>query len=128
MFGGQSQLNMFNSQGNAMSNLYTYGMMNSLSRQRQQLRVPLRLGAPLAAPSASPVAVARVQSRLAKIPQLRGIGSVAVQVDGRVAVLKGQVASEHDRDLLTRLVLLEPGISDVRNELQVASAPATPAP
>jgi osmotically-inducible protein OsmY len=120
LFGGQSQMSMFNQA------MYNYGMANSLSRQQQQLRVPLRLGfAVPATPSASPVAVARVQSRLAKIPQLRGIGSVAVQVDGRVAVLRGQVASEHDRDLLTRLVLLEPGISDVRNELQV---PTTAAP
>lgn len=129
MFGNQGGFNNFNS----MNNLFNAaGMYNSLSRQRQQLRVPLRLG-PNSFPfsAAAPAATAtgpnlRVQSRLARIPQLKDRGAVQVEMEGKVAVLRGAVASQHEWDLIERLVLLEPGIENVRNELQVA--PPLPAP
>ncbi len=53
-------------------------------------------------------------------------GPINVQVEGRVAVLTGTVQSEHGRDIAARLALLEPGISEVRNELIVD--PAEPKP
>lgn len=51
---------------------------------------------------------------------------VEVTVDGRTATLRGQVATEYDRILAERFVRMEPGISQVINELVVARAP-TPA-
>ena len=45
---------------------------------------------------------------------------VAVAVQGSTAVLQGTVATEHDRELAEALVRLEPGISHVVNELQIA--------
>ena len=109
---------------NAMNN---FGMYNSRFNRRQQLRVPIRLGfAHTALLPPSPEVALRVQNRLARIPQLRDSGPLAVEMDGRVAVLRGEVVSQHERELVARLVLLEPGISDVRNELQVASAATVP--
>ena len=61
-----------------------------------------------------------------KIPQVRGSGSVNVAMEGQIAVLRGEVKSQHDRDLIGRMLLLEPGVSDVRNELVVA--PPVPSP
>jgi hypothetical protein len=56
-------------------------------------------------------------------------GGVNVQIEGKTAVLKGTVASDHDRDLAAKVAMLEPGVSQVKNELQVAgSAPRAAAP
>jgi hypothetical protein len=131
--GGLSSMGGFNSM-NPMGSLYSAGLYNSLSRQRQQLRVPLRLGPdsfPFFPGTAPPIATGpnlRVQNRLARIPQLKERGSVQVAMEGQVAILRGEVASQHDRDLVGRVVLLEPGVADVRNELQVAPANQSPAP
>ena len=94
---------------------------------RQQLRVPLRLGPNGVSFSSMAPAVAtgpnlRVQNHLARIPHLKSPGSVKVEMEGQVAILRGEVGSQHERDLVARLVLLEPGIADVRNELLVPSA------
>jgi osmotically-inducible protein OsmY len=130
MFGNQGGFNSMNQFGNSFMNSQTF---NAMSRQRQQLRVPLRLGPNGLSFSSTTPAVAtganlRVQNHLARIPQLKSSGSVQVEMEGQVAVLRGAVASQHERDLVARLVLLEPGIADVRNELQVASALPVPPP
>lgn len=52
-------------------------------------------------------------------PSLHATRPIEVLVEGRVATLRGEVASEHDRLLAERLILFEPGIDSVRNELKV---------
>jgi len=51
---------------------------------------------------------------------------IAVSVEDETATLRGEVASERDRDLAEFLVLFEPGISKVLNELTVRNAADTP--
>jgi osmotically-inducible protein OsmY len=120
----------FNSPMNTLNNLYAASMLNNLSRQRRPLRMPVTVGiepTPALIAAAQPANVAqRVQTKLERIPQVRGSGSVSVTMDGKRAVVKGQVKSERDRELIGRMLLLEPGVGDVQNELVVA-APA-PAP
>jgi len=53
-------------------------------------------------------------------------GRIEVSVEGATAILRGEVASEHDRRLARLLLLLEPGISNVRNDLIVNPAEPTP--
>jgi osmotically-inducible protein OsmY len=131
MFGSQGGFGSTNQFGNSFFNS---AMSNAMSRQRQQLRVPLRLGPNGVSFSSAPRAAAtgpnlRVQNHLARIPQLKDRASVQVEMVDKVAVLRGEVASQHERDLVARLVLLEPGIVDVRNELELATpAPAKPSP
>jgi osmotically-inducible protein OsmY len=112
--GGRSnQFNQFrNMFGSQFGNQFNF---------RQQLRVPVRLGFTPAARPAPTVISGRVQSRLERIPRVRNMGSVSVQMDGSTAVLSGAVSTADDRNLLARVLLLEPGVSDVRNELQVAT-------
>jgi osmotically-inducible protein OsmY len=111
---------------NQFSSMYGTAMMSSIFNRRQQLRMPLTLGfTPVVRPNAADVGT-RVQTRLAKIPQLRGNGPLTVEMNSRVAILRGEVLSEDARDLVARVVLLEPGISDVRNELRVATAKTAP--
>lgn len=118
---------MFGGGFGGMSSMYAASMFNSMNNQRRQLRVPLRLGTEVDVFGTGPrgtapaVSAARLQGRLANNPRVKAMGSVAVAVEGQTVVLKGSVASDHDRQLLARMLLLEPGISDVRNELQVAA-------
>jgi hypothetical protein len=58
-------------------------------------------------------------------PTLQKMGPIAVEVQGRTAILRGEVATAHDRVIAEKLALLEAGISDVQNELTVKS-PAVP--
>jgi osmotically-inducible protein OsmY len=99
------------------------GAMNTRgARTRENLRTSVELGfqAP-AAPTPSAVS-SRVQTRIARIPKIQEMGSINVQMEGQTAVLQGQVASAQDRDLVARMLLLEPGISDVRNELTLGTS------
>lgn len=65
------------------------------------------------------IVTATVEQRLAKIPQVRSLSPISVTMDGRTAVLTGSVVAERDRDLAAQMVLLEPGVSEIRNELTV---------
>jgi osmotically-inducible protein OsmY len=66
-----------------------------------------------------------VKQRLVAAMRLPAAAPVEVLVQGNTAVLRGAVATPHDRALAERLVLLEPGIGHVMNELQVERSGAT---
>ncbi len=55
---------------------------------------------------------------------IRGLADgISISVDdNRTATLQGTVSTQHDRDLARRLVLLQPGISSVRDELTLQTA------
>lgn len=109
-----------------------FGQQNMRGGQgtRTQLRTPITLGFSNPGPTiASSRVTTQVTTRLTKIPRLQVTGPLSVTMEGSTAVLTGHVGSEGDRDLAERMVLLEPGISSVRNELQVRPAPeAVPVP
>lgn len=99
------------------------GAMNTRgARTRENLRTSVELGFQAPAAPTPTVVSSRVQNRIARIPRIQEMGSVNVQMEGQTAVLQGQVASAQDRDLVARMLLLEPGISDVRNELTLAAS------
>lgn len=62
---------------------------------------------------------ALLAQRLAGCSQLHAIGPIEVSMAGRTAIVRGTVASARDQFLAQQLLLFEPGISAVRNELQV---------
>ena len=65
--------------------------------------------------------VTKVLAR-AIVSRSRNQAPIKVEMEGRTAVLTGTVDTDHARDLAERLAMLEPGISDVRNELIVDPA------
>jgi hypothetical protein len=71
-------------------------------------------------PQISPTRVERDLSlRLSKmIPQLAA-HSVVVSMEGRKAIVQGEVASESSKKLVETLIRFEPGVSSVDNRLQV---------
>jgi hypothetical protein len=79
--------------------------------------------------------VSALQVRLESSPRIERRGPISVRLEGRTAVLSGEVATAHDRELAGRVALLEAGVSEVRNDLTVAvpepllpPLPAIPAP
>ena len=61
----------------------------------------------------------RLTHRLESSLALAGTARVEVSVEGGTAILRGEVASERDRKLARLMLLFEPGISNVRDELIV---------
>jgi osmotically-inducible protein OsmY len=97
-------------------------------RQKNEVRVVLRLGfkptAPASiAPTRTPAAVAaRLAGRMERSSWIQNRSPLEVSIDQGTATLRGVVATEHDRVLAERLVLLEGGIWKVANELQIQAA------
>lgn len=75
-------------------------------------------------PQPAPTTIStNLSQRLSRIQQLPSAKSVAVTVEDRTAVLAGQVDSEREKRLIEKLAMMEPGVSEVRNELTVTAAP-----
>ena len=92
---------------------------------RSQLRIPMRIGFVRPTVDLGLVSI-RVTVRLTKIPTLSEGNEVKVAViEGGVAVVTGSVATERDRSLIERLLELEAGVDEVRNELVVIAAGET---
>ena len=65
----------------------------------------------------------KAQTRLTKLPGLSRFNKVVVDLEKSTATLTGQVVSEREKSLVERLVLLEPGINSVNNNLAIADKP-----
>lgn len=91
---------------------------NPTPRVRAQMTVAFN---PPQAPSSQ--LRSQIAQRLAKARQIQSSSPVQVEMAGGVVVLRGVVQSQHARELAERLVMLEPGVSTVQNELSVASTP-----
>jgi len=68
-----------------------------------------------------------LSSQLARTGRLQSLSPVVVSVRGDTLVLRGAVATQHDRDLAEQLMRLEPGVARVENELTVGQRADTPA-
>jgi hypothetical protein len=112
---------MMNRNNGGFGNQYGNNGQNSVRTVKAQLKLGI------AVPVSAPATVARqFNRRIAHIPQLRDAGQVRMRLEGGTAILEGVVATDNDRNLMAQLVMLEPGIVAVRNELQVdpTAAPA----
>jgi hypothetical protein len=107
------QRNTQPNQGNGMGN-------------RQQLpvyRVSREPGFQVQAPLGPSAFGARLTRLVNQSSTIRPDSPIEVEVSGRTAILRGSVASDRARVLAARLVLLEPGVDQVDNQLQVATEP-----
>jgi osmotically-inducible protein OsmY len=94
-------------------------------RKDEMYRPKLTVAFDLPAMSGQTVSSA-VAQRLKTVPGLQATSPLAVSVEGRIATLRGEVASERDRALAQQLVLFEPGIDEVHNLLTVKPPRAAP--
>ena len=63
-----------------------------------------------------------LQNLLTQTTQLDPRDSVRITMDGRAVVLQGRVVDDDERRLVQNMILLTPGVYQVRNELTVATA------
>jgi len=128
--GGTGGLNVGGPQANNRGNDF-----NAQSQQQTSNIVPHRLV--VAFPvgrtfTGSTPAITTATSRaitLRALGRLQTQAPLSVELQNRTAILRGVVATGHDRVLAEKLTLLEPGIDRVQNELTVAEAlpPGQPA-
>ncbi len=70
-----------------------------------------------------------IERRVNATDRIQKRGPLQIEVVDRIATLRGVVATEDDRALAVRMARLEPGISEVRDELSVGpSEPEPPTP
>jgi osmotically-inducible protein OsmY len=94
------------------------------SRQ-SEIRTVVRVGFDYTPPPPAQLG-STVAARLEDCTRIRLRSPVEVSMEGTTAVLRGVVATEHDRVMAEQLARLEPGIWKVQNELTVAPPPAVP--
>lgn len=96
-------------------------------RSRSQIPIQVTYNIDFPVPQVPSSNVARkLSNELSASPTIGAYGPVSVRVEGGTAILRGTVPTDHDRILAAQLALLEPRVSQVRNELQVASTPSPP--
>ncbi|MGV3607396.1 MAG: BON domain-containing protein [Planctomycetaceae bacterium] len=128
MGGMGGQMGQFGQGRNNRNGQNGFGQQNNNGNKQQPqgvLRVPLKLGF-TPTPVVSSTFTATTSARLQKLPALKNQRGVNVAMEGSTVVLRGEVASEADRELAEGLMMLEPEVSAVRNELVVRSAPPAP--
>lgn len=127
MGGMGGQMGQFGQGRNNRNGQNGFGQQNNNNNNQPQgaLRVPLKLGF-TPTPVVSSAFSAQTTARLQKLPALKNQRGVNVAMEGSTVVLRGEVASEADRELAEGLMMLEPAVSAVRNELVVRSAPPAP--
>lgn len=109
------------------SNVNRQSGMSGMGNSRVTMpRIQQSVGFDYVPPKAETVD-AVLQSRFALSPRLSRIGSIAVRMEGRTAILTGVVATAHDRALAEQLASLEAGVSGVRNELTIVPTFVAPA-
>jgi BON domain len=107
---------------NGRGGQYGMGGTSPQSNPAAQVRMQIAIAFPRARGVASSQVSTAFAGRLATLPALHWSSPPKVEMQGRTAVLRGTVATEHDRDLAERVARLEPTVSQVVNLLAVAGA------
>jgi hypothetical protein len=112
----------FGGMGGMMGFRNMFGNNSQTNQQTGKVRTHMRLAfdRPTQSQTAG-MASARFSGVVKRVLEREDVGGgqVTVLMEGSTAVLTGTVATEHARDVLGNLAMLEPGIGDVRNELLV---------
>ncbi|MDA7951709.1 MAG: BON domain-containing protein [Pirellulaceae bacterium] len=122
--GQQSGGGTSNNRGGGNNNQNRNNRNNQNNRNRQNQNNVIRIKvvtAIVTPPSRIAEAPGRARAIFNEIPTLQSHGGVSITMEGRTAILRGNVASASARDLAKRLVLFEPGIDKVQNEIVVIS-------
>ncbi len=100
------------------------GMNQNQNSNKPKIRATVKLGFGVASPSSA--ATSRViNERLTRIPS-PALEGVTVVMQGRTAVIRGEVDSPEAGRVVERYLSLEPGIDAVKNELTLANGPDSP--
>lgn len=86
--------------------------------QENQTPIPFTLKLGFKPKYRSPAEVSRlVTNRLTRLPLPPKFAGMSVFIDGTTAVVSGNVPTQEDAQVAEQLLLLEPGVDDVKNDL-----------
>lgn len=88
----------------------------------QPMRVEVKVAFTPPAQSSNQLAES-IRTRLTKILADHQMSPANFSMEGDTAVLRGAAASDSERAVIGQLVALQPGVSDVRNEMTVGALP-----
>ncbi|RMF44229.1 MAG: BON domain-containing protein [Planctomycetota bacterium] len=100
------------------------GFGGNNNQNQPQIRTTIRLGFRYEPPPPAQ-RTAEINARMVRLPLPSQYAGLQVQVQGRRAIVTGAVPSEEDKDLVARLIQLEPGVDEVDNRLVVQSPDGT---
>ena len=128
----QAVMNQMGRAGTQFFNTMNRNMSNRGNRNRRRedteentpptVRVRLEVGFPQPPPAPSRIAN-NIRLRLARLAVDHSLGQPEVAVEGDTVVLRGVAANESQRQVLEKLISMEPGVRAVRNEMTVPTAP-----
>lgn len=97
-----------------------FGQQNNSQNQRANIRATVKVRFPYNRPSVARVNQT-VMARWNRIPLPEKFNGVSLNFEDGVATLTGQVATPEDKRMAEKLILLEPGVSSVQNQLEVVA-------
>ncbi|XZE44755.1 BON domain-containing protein [Pirellulaceae bacterium SH467] len=65
-----------------------------------------------------------IPERMARLPLPERLRNISATVESGVVVLRGTALTESDKRMVEKLVMLEPGVTQVQNEVSVLTKPA----
>jgi hypothetical protein len=121
---GQAGTQFFNQMNRNMNRNNQQPSNEQVENPPQLMRVTLQVAFTARRPTPSEL-TNTLRTRLGRILAEQNIASPQVTMQGDVAVLGGVAATESQRLVLERLIAMEPGVGEVRNEMTVIPPTAT---
>lgn len=105
-----------------------FGMQNNRNGQqggKPNLRIPMRVDfdVPIVPAVVAATRIQAFENRLPKFPGLKGVEGITMTADGQTAILRGSVKTQKQKELVERLVMFEPGVIKVQNDIKVEPSP-----
>jgi len=75
------------------------------------------------APMDYKIVTTALSTRINRVSNIERLGTIQVNMTEGVAVLRGDVKTEHDRRVAENMARLQPGVKSVRSEINVSTVP-----
>jgi osmotically-inducible protein OsmY len=98
-----------------------FGQQNNSQNQKSNIRATVKVRFPYTRPPAAQVSRA-VTARWNRLPMPEKFNGISMNFENGVATLTGKVTTPEDKRMAEKLILLEPGVSSVQNQLEVVAA------
>jgi len=98
-----------------------FGQQNNSQNQKSNIRATVKVRFPYTRPPAAQVSRA-VTARWNRLPMPEKFNGISMNFENGVATLTGKVTPPEDKRMAEKLILLEPRVSSVQNQLEVVAA------
>ena len=115
---GKASTQFFNNMNRNMRNSSRRSTKKTVQNPAQPTRVAVKVAFDTPRPS-SEQAVRDIRTRLAKLLAANHMSQPTLNMEGDTVVLSGTAASENERDVISQLLAIEPGVRNVRNEMTI---------